>query len=318
MDMQQLRDQIFTELEGHPHMSTLLTKAFERPALPTAIVHPVTDESLAGAVAAHRLGLITATLVGPEQRIRQCAEDYDIDLSGLTIVSTEHSHQSAAEAVALVHKGEVRALMKGGLSTDEMLSAILNSDTGIRTGRRISHVFYLDIPLYHKPLLMTDAAINIQPDLKTKRDIVINAIELAQALGTSTPKVALLSAVEKVKPEIPGTIDAAALCKMADRGQIKGGLLDGPLAFDNAISREAADTKGIESDVAGDADIMVAPDLEAGNILAKQLIYLGNAVSAGLLLGARVPVMLTSRAEKVQGRLLSCALAQAAANGGND
>jgi len=314
MDMQQLRQEIFDQLAPHPHMTALLKKAFERPAVPTAIVHPVTDESLGGAVAAHRLGLISAVLVGPSARIRECASEHDIDITDIPIENTEHSHHSAEIAVSLVHQGEVKALMKGGLSTDEMLRAILSREKGIRTERRLSHVFYMDIPLYHKPLLMTDAAINIQPDLYTKRDIVINAIELARRLGTDCPKVALLSAVEKVKAEIPGTIDAAALCKMADRGQIKGGMLDGPLAFDNAISREAAETKGIHSDVAGDADIMLAPDLEAGNILAKQLMYLGNAKSAGLLLGAKVPVMLTSRAEKVEGRLLSCALAQAAAD----
>ncbi len=311
MDIDALHQSVLQATEAHPHMRRLYEQARLRPALPTAVVHPVSSDSLAGAVAAHRLGMMKAILVGPEHKIRTCAEAADIDLSGLELRNTEHSHEAAELAVDMVRSGDVMALMKGSLSTDELLGAVLDKVRGIRTERRISHVFYLDAPLYPKPLFITDAAINIHPDLRTKKDIIINAIQLAQSMGLSLPKVAILSAVEKVKPEIPSTIEAAALCKMADRKQITGGLLDGPLAFDNAINLEAANSKGIDSPVAGDADILVAPDLESGNILAKQLIYLGNAQAAGLLVGARVPIMLTSRAEKMAGRLLSCALAQA-------
>lgn len=311
MDAASLHQSIIDSTRTHPHMRRLYEQARQRPALPTAVVHPVSSDSLEGAVAAHRLGMMHAILVGPEHKIRACAKAADIDLAGIEILNTEHSHEAAETAVSLVRSGTVRALMKGSLSTDELLGAVLDKTKGIRTERRISHVFYLDAPLYPKPLYITDAAINIHPDLHTKKDIIINAIQLAQSMGLSQPKVAILSAVEKVKPEIPSTIDAAALCKMADRQQITGALLDGPLAFDNAINPEAASSKGILSPVAGDADILIAPDLESGNILAKQLIYLGNAQAAGLLVGARVPIMLTSRAEKMTGRLLSCALAQA-------
>lgn len=313
MDTQALHQEILQSTADHPHMRRLYEQALQRPAMPTAVVHPASPDSLEGAVAAHRLGMMQAILVGPEHKIRDCASAAGVDISGIEIRNTEHSHQAAETAVAMVRSGEVTALMKGSIATDELLGAVLDKTRGIRTERRISHVFFLDVPSYPKPLYITDAAINIHPDLRTKKDIIINAVQLAQSMGLSLPKVAILSAVEKVKPEIPSTIDAAALCKMADRGQITGALLDGPLAIDNAINLEAANSKGIASPVAGDADILLAPDLEAGNILAKQLIYLGNAQAAGLLVGARVPIMLTSRAEKMAGRLLSCALAQALA-----
>lgn len=313
MDRNALHQLILQETEQSPRMRALYERARERPALPTAVVHPVSAEALKGAIAAHELGLMHAILVGPKARILEAAKDASLNIDNIDIRDTEHSHHSAELSVDLVASGEVRALMKGSLSTDELLEAVLHKTKGIRTERRISHVFLLDVPSYHKALLITDAAINIRPDLRTKKDIVCNAIELAKAIGIDIPKVAILSAVEKVKPEIPSTIDAAALCKMADRGQITGGLLDGPLAFDNAINLEAANSKGIISSVAGDADILVAPDLESGNILAKQLIYLANAESAGVLMGARVPIMLTSRAEKMLGRMLSCALAQSVA-----
>lgn len=313
MDTQALHQEILQSTTDHPHMRRLYEQALQRPAMPTAVVHPASPDSLEGAVAAHRLGMMQAILVGPEHKILDCASAAGVDISGIEIRNTEHSHQAAETAVAMVRSGEVTALMKGSIATDELLGAVLDKTRGIRTERRISHVFFLDVPSYPKPLYITDAAINIHPDLRTKKDIIINAVQLAQSMGLSLPKVAILSAVEKVKPEIPSTIDAAALCKMADRGQITGALLDGPLAIDNAINLEAANSKGIASPVAGDADILLAPDLEAGNILAKQLIYLGNAQAAGLLVGARVPIMLTSRAEKMAGRLLSCALAQALA-----
>lgn len=313
MDTQALHQEILQSTTDHPHMRRLYEQALLRPAIPTAVVHPASPDSLEGAVAAHRLGMMHAILVGPEHKIRDCADAAGVDISDIEIRNTEHSHEAAETAVAMVRSGEVTALMKGSIATDELLGAVLDKTRGIRTERRISHVFFLDVPSYPKPLYITDAAINIHPDLRTKKDIIINAVQLAQSMGLSLPKVAILSAVEKVKPEIPSTIDAAALCKMADRGQITGALLDGPLAIDNAINLEAANSKGIASPVAGDADILLAPDLEAGNILAKQLIYLGNAQAAGLLVGARVPIMLTSRAEKMAGRLLSCALAQALA-----
>ena len=313
MDTAGIHTAIMDETAAHPHMRQLYEQALQRPPLPTAVVHPVSDDALKGAIAAHRMNMMKAILVGPAHRILECAADCGLDIRDIEIRDTEHSHEAAEVAVGLVRAGDVRALMKGSLSTDELLQAVLDKTRGIRTGRRISHVFYLDVPSYYKPLFITDAAINIHPDLRTKKDIVCNAIQLAAALGVTLPKVAILSAVEKINPDIPGTVEAAALCKMADRGQITGALLDGPLAFDNAINPEAASSKGIVSPVAGDADILIAPDLESGNILAKQLIYLASAQAAGVLMGARVPVMLTSRAEKMTGRLLSCALAQAAA-----
>lgn len=278
--------------------------------IPTAVVHPVDAASLEGALAARDHTLITPILVGPQARIEAAAKEAGLDISGLEIVDTEHSHDSAEASVRLVREARAQALMKGALHTDEVMSAVVNKTTGLRTARRMSHVFVLDVPTYPKPLLITDAAINIFPDLMVKADIVQNGIELAQAIGVETPKVAILSALETIYPKIPSTLEAAALCKMADRGQITGGILEGPLAFDNAISAKAAKTKGIVSDVPGEADILVAPDLEAGNMIAKQLMYLAGADSAGLVLGARVPIMLTSRADGTLSRLVSAALAQ--------
>ena len=277
--------------------------------LRTAVVHPVDEASLVGAVEAAREGLIEAVLVGPEAKIRRAAEEAHVDLSPFEIVATEHSHAAAEAAVAMARSGKVEALMKGALHTDELMRAVVDPTLGLRTARRVSHVFAIDAPSYPRPLFITDAAVNIYPTLMDKRDIVQNAIDLAKALGIVTPRVAILSAVETVSPDIRSTIDAAALCKMADRGQIVGAILDGPLAFDNAVSLEAARTKGIESPVAGRADILVAPDLEAGNMLAKQLEYLADADMAGVVLGARVPIMLTSRADKTIARLGSCAIA---------
>ncbi|SLN34749.1 Phosphate acetyltransferase [Pseudoruegeria aquimaris] len=276
----------------------------------TAVVHPCDAVSLGGALQAARLGLIAPVLVGPEARIRATAQAEGLDLDGAEIVDTPHSHASAAEAVALVRAGRAEALMKGALHTDEVMGAVVDKATGLRTERRMSHVFALDVPSYPKPLFITDAAINIFPDLAVKADIVQNAIELVRSMGVAVPKVAILSAVETIMPKIPSTVEASALCKMADRGQITGGLLDGPLAFDNAISLAAAQTKGITSPVAGQADILVAPDLEAGNMIAKQLMYLAGAESAGLVLGARVPIMLTSRADGEISRVASAAMAQ--------
>lgn len=276
----------------------------------TAVVHPTGPVSLTGAMEARKEGLIDPVLVGPAGKIQSAAAEAGYDLDGVEIVEAGHSHASAERAVELVRNGEADAVMKGRLHTDELMTAIVDKERGLRTERRMSHVFALDVPKYDKPLYITDAAINIYPGLDDKRDIIQNAIDLVQALGVETPKVAILSAVETVYSKIASTVDAAALCKMADRGQITGGVLDGPLAFDNAISKAAAKTKGIVSEVAGDADILVAPDLEAGNMIAKQLIYLAGAQSAGILLGARVPVMLTSRADGTLARLASCALAQ--------
>jgi phosphate acetyltransferase len=287
----------------------LIAMTRELAPIRTAVVHPVDTPSLLGAVEAAKAGLIEPLLVGPEAKIRAAAEQAGLDLGALAIVATPHSHAAAEEAVRLARAGEVEALMKGALHTDEVMAPVVHATTGLRTERRISHVFAMDVPSHPRPLFITDAAINIYPDLEAKRDIVQNAIDLARALGLEQPKVAILSAVETVYPKIPGTIDAAALCKMADRGQITGGLVDGPLAFDNAISEEAARTKGIVSPVAGRADILVVPDLEAGNMLAKQLDYLAGAQAAGLVLGARVPIVLTSRADKTLARLASCALA---------
>jgi phosphate acetyltransferase len=277
--------------------------------VPTAVAHPCDASSLAGAVEAAAAGIIRPILVGPEAKIRKVAAENGVNLDGIRIIDAAHSHDAAEKAVALVRSGEAAALMKGSLHTDELLSAMLRKDTGIRTARRISHVFIMDVPTYPKPLFITDAAVNIAPSLDDKADIAANAIELARALGVTTPKVAILSAVETVNSKIPSTIDAAALCKMAERGQIRGGILDGPLALDNAISKEAAATKGIISPVAGDADILLVPDLESGNMLAKELTFLANADAAGIVLGARVPVILTSRADSVRTRLASCAVA---------
>ena len=278
--------------------------------IPAAVVHPVDGRSLAGAVQAARETLIEPILVGPEAKIRAAAQDAGQDIDGFQIVDAPHSHAAASAAVRLVREGQAQALMKGALHTDEVMSAVIDADTGLRTERRVSHVFVMDVATYPKLLLITDAAINIYPTLDDKRDIVQNAIDLGRALGIEAPKVAILSAVETVYPKIPSTVEAAALCKMADRGQITGGILDGPLAFDNAISVEAAEAKGITSAVAGDADILMVPDLEAGNMLAKQLDYLADAQAAGIVLGARVPIMLTSRADGAASRVVSCAIAQ--------
>jgi phosphotransacetylase/acyl dehydratase len=276
----------------------------------TAVVHPCDALSLEGALEAAAQGMIVPVLVGPRTRIEAVAAQIGRSLDGVEIVDVPHSHAAAEAAVALARAGSVDMLMKGKLHTDELLAPIVDKATGLRTERRISHVFVLDVPHYPKPLLISDAAINIAPDLNAKRDIVQNAIDLARALGNDLPKVAVLSAVETVTADLPSSVDAAALCKMAQRGQITGGLVDGPLAFDNAVSLAAAQTKGIVSDVAGDADILIVPDLDAGNMVAKQLIYLAGADAAGIVLGARVPIVLTSRADGVLSRLASAAMAQ--------
>ncbi len=281
----------------------------QAPPLPTAVVHAVEDIAVAGAVDAARAGLIAPTFIGPEARIRAAAKAAGVDLAPYPLIATEHSHAAAAQAVALARAGKVQALMKGSLHTDELLHAVVDAASGLRTARRISHVFVLDAVGWPGLLLLTDAAVNVAPDLAAKRDIVQNAVELAHALGIAQPRVAILSAVETVNPKIPSTLDAAALCKMADRGQISGAILDGPLAFDNAVSARAAAAKGIVSPVAGQADILLAPDLESGNMLAKQLEYLAEAKVAGLVLGARVPIILTSRADLPDARMASCALA---------
>lgn len=276
----------------------------------TAVVHPCDALSLEGALEAAARGIIVPVLVGPRTKIKATAAECGHDLAGIEIVDVPHSHAAAEKAVALARAGHVGMLMKGKLHTDELLAAAVNKQTGLRTERRMTHVFALDVPNYSKLLMITDAAINLFPDLTAKRDIVQNAIDLALALGVPVPKVALLSAVETVTPKLPATLDAASLCKMADRGQITGGILDGPLAFDNAVSKAAAEAKGLHSAVAGDADILLAPDLEAGNMIAKQLIYLAGADAAGIVLGAQVPIVLTSRADGVMARLASAAMAQ--------
>lgn len=279
------------------------------PAIPMAVVHPCDAESLRGALLARDRNIIVPTLVGPEAKIRAVAEERRLDLADTAILDVPHSHAAAQTAVALAREGKVAALMKGSLHTDELMGEIVASGTGLRTERRISHVFLMDVPTYPRLLFITDAAVNIVPDLVTKADIVQNAIDLAHILGNPEPKVAILAAVETVTPKMQATVDAACLCKMADRGQIKGGLLDGPLAFDNAISIAAARTKGIRSVVAGQADILLVPDIEAGNMLAKQLEHLAEAVSAGIVLGARVPIVLTSRADSAETRTASTAVA---------
>jgi phosphate acetyltransferase len=294
-------------VNGRLH-ENLIRRAQGLQALRTAVVHPVDAVSLLGAIEAAKEKLIVPVLVGPEGKIRAAAQQANVDLSGYELVATEHSHEAAEKAVALARDLKVEALMKGSLHTDEFMGAIVHEDK-LHTARRMSHVFVIDCPDYPRLLFVTDAAINIYPTLEDKVDIVQNAVELAHALGIERPKVAILSAVETVSSKIKSTIDAAALCKMADRGQITGAVLDGPLAFDNAVSEEAARTKGIVSPVAGRADIYVVPDLEAGNMLAKQLEYMARAQIAGIVLGARVPIMLTSRADKTLARLCSCAIA---------
>lgn len=296
--------------ERGQHFQTLMAAARKNPPIRTAVVHPCDDLSLAGAMEAQKAGLIVPILVGPVAKITKTAEQTGRDIGGIELVDAPHSHAAAARAVALARDGQVEALMKGALHTNEVMEAVVHRDTGLRTERRISHIFVLDVPNYPKPLFVTDAAVNIYPDLDDKRDIVQNAIDLAHAIGIARPKVAILSAVETVYPKINSTVEAAAICKMADRGQITGGTVDGPLAFDNAVSKFAAEAKHIISPVAGDADILVVPDIEAGNMVAKQLIYLAGADAAGIVLGARVPIMLTSRADNVLARTVSCALAQ--------
>ena len=283
----------------------LLKRCQGMPAVHCAVVHPCDHDSLLGPLEAARRGLIVPLLVGPEAKIRAAAQAAGADLSGIRIVSTEHSHAAAEAAVAMARAGEVQALMKGSLHTDELMGAVVSAAGGLRTERRISHVFVMDVPAYPRMLLITDAAINVVPNVRVKADIVRNAIDLAHVLGIEMPRVAILAAVETVNPDMPSTVDAAILCKMADRGQISGGLLDGPLAFDNAVNEAAARTKKIESEVAGRADILLAPDLEAGNMIAKQLQYLAGADSAGIVLGARVPIVLTSRADSIRSRLAS-------------
>jgi phosphotransacetylase len=292
----------------------LLERCRSLEAVPTAVAWPLEETSLAGPLEAAELGLIAPILVGPKAQIEALAKQHDLNLGSTRIVDVPHSHAAAAKAVELVRNGEAELLMKGSLHSDEILGAVVAKETGLRAGRRISHVFIMDVPTYHKVLIVTDAAINIAPSLEDKVDIVQNAVDLAISLGVARPKVAILGAVETVTSKMPATIDAASLCKMAERGQITGGILDGPLAFDNAISRDAAKVKGITSEVAGDPDILLAPDLEAGNILAKQLTFLANADSAGLVLGARVPIILTSRADSVRSRIASCAVAMLAAH----
>jgi len=283
-------------------------------AIPTSVAYPCDESSLAGAMDAANQGLIVPILVGPAATIASVAKAKGLDLGKTQIVDVPDSRAAAAKAVELVRTGQAELVMKGSLHSDEILAAVIAKETGLRTGRRLSHVFLMDVPTYHKPLIITDAAINIAPTLEDKTDICQNAIDLCRTFGVEKPKVAILAAVETVNSKMPATLDAAALCKMADRGQIKGGLLDGPLAFDNAISRDAAKTKGIASEVAGDPDILLAPDLEAGNMMAKMLSFLANADSAGLVLGARVPIILTSRADSVRSRIASCAVAVLAAH----
>ena len=293
----------------HEKYERLVAACREIAPVPTAVVHPCDATSLGGAVDAAKQGFIAPILVGPSDRIRAAAAEAGLDLSPYEVADAPHSHAAAAAAVEMVRQGRAQLLMKGSLHTDELLHAVAKRDTGLRTERRISHVFIMDVPTYPKPLFITDAAVNIAPTLEEKRDIIQNAIDLARALGNEQPKVAILSAVETINPKIPSTVEAGALCKMADRGQITGGLLDGPLALDNAISPEAVRIKGIASPVAGQADILVVPDLEAGNMLAKNLTFLANADAAGIVLGARVPVVLTSRADSVMTRMASCAVA---------
>ncbi len=299
---------------GTGKYEALLERCRAYEPIPTAVAHPCEATALAGPLEAAAKGLIVPILVGPAAKIIEVAKQAKLDLGNAEIVDAPHSHAAATAAVALVREGRAELLMKGSLHTDELLAAVVSREGGLRTGRRISHVFIMDVPTYHKVLVVTDGAINIAPTLEEKADICQNAIGIAHAMGVERPKVAILAAVETVTSKMPATIDAACLCKMADRGQITGGVFDGPLAFDNAISKEAAKIKGIASEVAGDPDILLAPDLEAANILAKQLVFLANADSAGLVLGARVPVILTSRADSVRSRIASCGVAMLAAH----
>jgi phosphate acetyltransferase len=298
-----------TKPRKHEKYDALIYACNALAPLRTVVVHPCDETALASVMEAAKAGIIRPTLVGPAARIRTLANTLGIDLAGMPIVDVPHSHAAAAKAVEIVRSGAADALMKGSLHTDELMAAVIARDTGIRTGRRVSHVFIMDVPSYPKPLFITDAAVNLNPTLEDKADIVRNAIELAQALGIACPKVAIISAVETVTSKLPSTVDAAALCKMAERGQITGAVLDGPLALDNAISREAAAIKHISSPVAGDADILLVPDMEAGNMLAKELTFLADADAAGIVLGAQVPIILTSRADNLRAHMASCAVA---------
>jgi phosphate acetyltransferase len=298
----------------HHRFHDLIEKCHDLEPISVAVCHPCSETALEGAVEAAQIGLIRPVLVGPKQRILSIADSRGIDISSYELIDTEHSHESAEKAVTLCRMGKTEALMKGSLHTEEIMGAVVKNDTGLRTSSRISHVFVIDVPTYPRPLFITDAAINIFPTLEDKVHILNNAIDLAHALDIPEPKVAILSAVETINVKIPSTLEAAAICKMADRGQISGAIIDGPLAFDNAISKEAAAIKGIESKVAGEADIFLVPDLEAGNMLAKQLAYLADADAAGIVLGARVPIVLTSRADSPKARLASCAVAVAIAH----
>jgi phosphate acetyltransferase len=290
-------------------LEKLVARVKGQPAVPVAVVYPCDKESLRGPVQAAEAGVIVPVLVGPETKIRAIAAEFSINLEGLRIVEAADEYAACAEAIRLVHAGEAEALMKGSLHTDHLMGAVVSRANNLRTNNRISHVFVMDVPTYPKPMLITDAAVNITPTLEEKVSITQNAINLAHALGIAEPKVAILAAVETVNPKMQSTLEAAALCKMADRGQIKGGVLDGPLAFDNAVSAEAAKIKGIKSPVAGQADIFVVPGLEAGNMLFKQLEYLSHALTAGVVLGAKVPVILTSRADTAETRVASCVVA---------
>ena len=301
--------EIRIDASGHDGVERLLAHVAALDPIKVAVVHPCDALSLSSALEARSARLIEPVLVAPRAKLDAAAREAGLDLAGIRVEDVPHSHAAAARAVELAAAGEVEALMKGSLHTDELMSAVVAADSGLRTKRRVSHCFVLQTPHYPRPFIVTDAAINLAPDLAQKADIVRNAIELAHTIGVQSPKVAILAAVETVSPAMPATLDAAALCKMAERGQIAGGVLDGPLAFDNAVSPAAARVKGIESPVAGQADILVVPDLESGNMLAKQLMYLGDAASAGVVLGAKVPIVLTSRADSRESRIASCAIA---------
>lgn len=287
-----------------------LQKCLSLPKISMAVVHPCSQDALNGAIEAAQLGLVEPKLIGPEKKIREIADQYEINIDAYELIHVPHSHAAAEKAIKLVHEGTVDALMKGSLHTDELMREVIKKDSGLRTGRRISHVFVMAMEKFHKPFIITDAAININPDFMVKRDIIQNAVDLMHILDMSLiPKVAILSAVETINPEIQSTIDAACLCKMADRGQILGAIVDGPFAYDNVISLDAAKTKNITSPVIGDVDIFLVPNLEAGNMLSKQMVLLMNAFSAGMILGAKVPIVLTSRADGVRSRIGSCAIA---------
>jgi phosphate acetyltransferase len=303
---------VLPEVHLHQHgvlLHELIAKARSLAPMRMAVVHPVDRGALLGVLQAAQEGLIVPVLVGPKERIRAVAAAHDLDIAGLELIGTEHSHHAADTAVQLARRGQVDGLMKGSLRTDELMHAAVDPRTGLATDRRMSHVFVVEVPTYPRPLLITDAALNVEPDLDAKRDIVQNAIDLALAVGVEMPKVAVLSAVETVNPKVRSSLDAAALAKMAERGQILGGTVDGPLAFDNAVSPAAARLKRIASPVAGRADIVVVPDLESGSMLVKQLDYLGDSQAAGIVLGGRVPIALTSRADGALQRVASCALA---------